>query len=563
MPDYMLPSTRTGALGMQAQVPQHSNIFSNTKRMTMEDAISSKPFSQYELYDDGSPTQEALAERQSLVGQPKNTNLSLLEGLSSAYESWQAPDPTTMQGALDYAAMPAQAVVGMAKAVPDILTNAMDNPNDKGAMFDLASSLFGGSLFGTAPSGALRMGGRSAKNPDRAADIINSKFSNATEMRDLERRMYDLTNADDFINSAKESGNKVTTPFTVGGPKMAVDEIEAMEAARKFSPVSKGYHTEKIFSPEDFEIGSYLIPNPGDPTVGGRLLESVSGKSKLTNTSGTDFMRQVSDKTGTSPAVWASGDTVMNTLQKKALLAKDNPAYLISAEQGPKSAPFNAVIAKRYEELLDTSKITSKGADEAEKMLNHRQVNRKTGEVAAAAPWQKNIPRADSPKFSTWLHSLPGTSKSEVVLRLNRGGVIDEGMPDVRDIIHSFIGSDSAWAVDKATAMSDIAANKSVRGLIGDPLVGKSIARATPGFPLRPSTNPSFPIEGTGEYVGGFGFRPRRSEVFRDWYADNNLVNRPDNAAHRGFSLSYPTQVVDAEWQDTLMKLRDAAIRQK
>ena len=455
-------------------------------------------------------------------------------------------------------------------AIPAIGAEAAhyyNNPDNltPGNLSISGASVLAPAIPGMAVLGALKKSGKSmadALNPDRAADIINNKFADADEMRKLERRMYGLTDIDDFIGHGKKTGNLISTPFQSGGPKMSVNDIESMESALKFKPVSKGYYDKKIFSPEDFELGSYIIPNPGDPTLGGRLQSSISGKSNVINTSGPDFMRQ-KPKGQEAPPIWASGDKVMGDLQKRAILAGDNPAYFVNLQQGPKSVPFNAVAAQRYEELLDTSKITTKGADEAEKMLYHQSVNKSTGKVTPLAPWQKNIPRANSPEFAQWLHSLPGTSKSEVVLRLNKGKVIDEGMPDVREIIRSFIGSDSAWSVDKAKALSDLSNNKAVSGIMGDPLVGGSIAKVTPGAPLSKSDNPSFPTKTTGEYSGDFGFRPRRSEVWRDWYTKGNYANKPDNSAHRGFTLAYPPQVVDRQWQDVLMKNREDAIRQK
>ena len=380
-------------------------------------------------------------------------------------------------------------------------------------------------------------------------------------MRDLEKRVYNLSDVNDFIEIGKQTGNKVSVPFQVGGPKMTVDEIEALEAAHKFSPAKEGYFEPKIFTPEDFEIGSLIIPNPGDPTAAGRLIQSASGPSNVVNVSGTDFMRQIGDGEG-NPAIWASGPSVMTKLQNRGLLADGNPAYFVSSEQGAESVLFNTVAAERYEELFDPSKISKKGATEIRKALERRTKD-KEGNLAPIAKWQENIPDPSSPKFAKWLHSLPGTTKSEVIQRLNKDKIISEGAPDVREIIHSVTAPENVWALDKDAAWAKNLANDTVPGLLYDPLVGKSIARVDPGVPLRPSTNPSFPTETTGEYVGGFGFRPTRSQVWRDWYAGKNLANKPVNAAHRGFTLSYPVQMVDAEWQDTLMKLREEAMRQK
>lgn len=84
-------------------------------------------------------------------------------GLVDAYNKWDAPDPSTLAGMLQYGAMPAKAVVGLGTGMADILKGAMDDPNDAGKMFDLASMVgVGGgatSMMGGAPRGALGMGG--------------------------------------------------------------------------------------------------------------------------------------------------------------------------------------------------------------------------------------------------------------------------------------------------------------------------------------------------------------------------------------------------------------------
>ncbi len=103
-------------------------------------------------------------------------------GLVDAYNKWDAPDPSTLAGMLQYGAMPAKAVVGLGTGMADILKGAMDDPNDAGKMFDLASMVgVGGgatSMMGGAPRGALGMfAGRGAKTADlgamkRAEDML-------------------------------------------------------------------------------------------------------------------------------------------------------------------------------------------------------------------------------------------------------------------------------------------------------------------------------------------------------------------------------------------------------
>ena len=102
-------------------------------------------------------------------------------GLVDAYNAWDAPDATTMQGALKYGAMPAKAAVGMGKGMLDVLKGAMDNPEDSMKMLDLASMVAGGGfgagkMLGGAPKGSIGMnvyqGGPHKYGPEGAAQSL-------------------------------------------------------------------------------------------------------------------------------------------------------------------------------------------------------------------------------------------------------------------------------------------------------------------------------------------------------------------------------------------------------
>ncbi|HBY85330.1 MAG TPA: hypothetical protein DEO86_05590 [Colwellia sp.] len=94
-------------------------------------------------------------------------------GLLDAYNQWEAPDPTTLDGALEYGSMPAKAVVGLGKGMADALKGAMDNPQDTEKVFDLASMVAGGGfgaskILGDVPAGSIGMfAGRMAKTADQ------------------------------------------------------------------------------------------------------------------------------------------------------------------------------------------------------------------------------------------------------------------------------------------------------------------------------------------------------------------------------------------------------------
>ena len=101
-------------------------------------------------------------------------------GLVDAFNAWDAPDPTTLEGALEYGSMPAKAVVGLGQGMVDVLKGAMDNPNDSMKMLDLASMVagggFGASKLAGVPKGALGanvwQGGPHKYGPEGASESL-------------------------------------------------------------------------------------------------------------------------------------------------------------------------------------------------------------------------------------------------------------------------------------------------------------------------------------------------------------------------------------------------------
>ncbi len=108
------------------------------------------------------------------------------QDIKPAYDAWDAPDPMTVQGALDYAAMPAKAVTGMGKALYGHIKEGVTNPTMKNAgllALDVAGlggglSRLGGGLsrLGGVPDGALGanvwQGGPHRYGPEGAAQSL-------------------------------------------------------------------------------------------------------------------------------------------------------------------------------------------------------------------------------------------------------------------------------------------------------------------------------------------------------------------------------------------------------
>lgn len=111
-------------------------------------------------------------------------------GLLDAYNQWEAPDPTTLDGALEYGSMPAKAVVGLGGGIVDALKGSMDNPNDSKKMLDLALMVAGGGfgaskMLGGVPKGSIGMfAGPNAKTVNPKALNLAKKMEADGASRD-------------------------------------------------------------------------------------------------------------------------------------------------------------------------------------------------------------------------------------------------------------------------------------------------------------------------------------------------------------------------------------------
>ena len=135
-------------------------------------------------------------------------------GLLDAYNQWEAPDPTTLDGALEYGSMPAKAVVGLGKGMADVLKGAMDNPQDTGKVFDLASMVAGGGfgaskILGDVPAGSIGMfAGTKAKTANPKALNLAKRMESDGASRDEIWKATGDQFGQPWVNDAKGGGWK-------------------------------------------------------------------------------------------------------------------------------------------------------------------------------------------------------------------------------------------------------------------------------------------------------------------------------------------------------------------
>ena len=170
----------------------------------------------------------------------------LLAMIGDAYNQYQPPET-----ALGMMALPAKAVVGLGKGMADVLKGAMDNPQDTGKVFDLASMVAGGGfgaskILGDVPAGSIGMFAKTkAKNAKKnMADTL--KFT-----------LEDQALINSYRNEKiKKLGYNVRElPSNAPHPGMSGKEIRSLmkaENPNKYNNVAKFEDTNLAKSAKDY-----------------------------------------------------------------------------------------------------------------------------------------------------------------------------------------------------------------------------------------------------------------------------------------------------------------------
>ena len=303
-----------------------------------------------------------------------------------------------------------------------------------------------------------------------------------------------------------------------GGVKLRDPFSELTSTTRPTGPMLP----DKTMSPEDFKVGSYLLPLYGDKTVAGKTLLDVQGKPLATPQKlggGGRFMQENPGK------LWASdqgkGTTVSGKVQR---LEQESglPVLGTHVSMGTGGSDFAKMNARTALQLTDQKAIS----DEAAKAFDAR--------MAENWPGIKNVDPEE------WLATAPGGQRADLVKAMQLS-------PFQRDPAFANIG-----AIRKATTEPE---------LMHEPMLtsGMSVGQFAPGGKVDPGagTHESYNTDWLGQHLGNMGQVPF-SVMFPD-VARNFALKNPEQVSNLpalGYSVErqIPEQKITAQWQDNFMK---------
>ncbi len=241
------------------------------------------------------------------------------QDIKPAYDAWDAPDPMTVQGALDYAAMPAKAVTGMGKALYGHIKEGVTNPTMKNAgllALDVAGLGGGLSRLGGVPKDALGANVWQEgllQNVDRVPAPAIAKMAKDMGLpEDVIAGLIQKGHLVPPINPISPAGNEVgfPTPYS-GSRRLKTNRLDELTSG--FNKTTPAYGDVGTSDIADFQ-GKVLYPIPADRTSRDTI-HSVGGVDvgDYNNPGGYTYMRQADTGGGGG---FASGHGVMSRYEK-------------------------------------------------------------------------------------------------------------------------------------------------------------------------------------------------------------------------------------------------------
>jgi len=304
-----------------------------------------------------------------------------------------------------------------------------------------------------------------------------------------------------------------------------VHAVPLNEITRTVKPAEK-LLPEKIMTPEDFEIGSWIIPAVGDRTDAGKTLTHINGDKLARNVrleGGNGFMRsaaQIADN-----AVWASStqNAASRILNKAARLMDKSgkPAYLIYASMGPRSGDFSTMMTDTLLAQVERGGISQKALQAFESDMG-------------GGGW----PGLSSPALRDML-STSGPMRKRMVEMMAKAKHQEAGFPDI--------------------ASSRVAISDPSMFLMPTGMSGHAISKLDESTKLL--DNPTvphgtYPYQITGTYSGRLDHEQPAEMMWRDFHKARRKAGKERKGDGRALMMSTPGQRVDQQLVDTLMKWR-------
>jgi hypothetical protein len=310
----------------------------------------------------------------------------------------------------------------------------------------------------------------------------------------------------------------------VKSPKKVSESVAITEEATKLAP-------KKEITIEDLQ-GSLLFPLMGDQSATGLLLkglDEVQFERPVSLEGGPGFMR--GEAAQKESAVWASGKGVISDIKNRVQRASEEtglPVNMIYVAMGKDAIDFATFPAEALAEQIPFSKITSKAAKDFDSEM--KKVD-KSWPGVMSENIRDYLTSASSDirkKFVRTMDKAPAQNAGFPSVGLTRAAVTDAELKDA-------LPGESGFTIGKMNLDSPV---------IQDPSVPHS----------------TYPAQLAGHYIGGLLTPVPKEMVFRDFYrplegarTESGKLQSPSMKDYT-FRLNLPTQLVDQELVDTIMK---------
>jgi len=300
---------------------------------------------------------------------------------------------------------------------------------------------------------------------------------------------------------------------------------------------------KKDLSIEDLQ-GSVLFPLLGDQSKAGSDLVSIGGntfKTPVPLDGGFNFMRLNPNE----KAVWASAEGVTTRIRNQVNKIADEtglPVNMIYSAMGKDAVDFASFPALTLTEMLPFSKIKKKDLSEF-----HKKMKSDINIGSDAYKGIKDFPKLDDEGLRAYLEKAAPEVRKKFVRLMDTAPFQNSGFPSV--------------------AQARFATTEDVLKNVGAGETGAAVS--TLDMSRMPSSDVKFPhstydSQLFGDYQGGLLQTAPREVVFRDFFKSlenqKTKAGKPLNPAMKDytFRLNLPSQTVDQELVDTIMKFNES-----
>ena len=361
-----------------------------------------------------------------------------------------------------------------------------------------------------------------------------------------------------FVPASKVKGllkKEIPQTAIVGkGKALTKEEIDPLGYGKtkglQTEPLSEldiGYVDQGLLAPEkklnieDLQ-GSVLFPLLGDHSKAGSNLVSIGGntfKTPVPMDGGFNFMRLNPEE----KAIWASAEGVTSRIHNQVSRVADEtglPVNMIYSAMGKDSIDFATFPALTLTEMLPFTKILKKDMN-----AFHKKMKSDITIGSDAYKGIKDFPKLDDEGLRAYLEKASPETRKKFVRLMDTAPYQNAGFPSVaqaryattEDVLKNIGAGESGFAVGQLDTSKLPTSN-----------------------PLNPHS--TYESQLSGDYLGGLEQGVPRNVLFRDFFKSlenqKTKAGKPLNPAMKDytFRLNLPSQVVDQELVDTIMKLR-------